>query len=236
MGRSPSFLWRSFYNARSLLETGLRWRIGNGVKVRIGDKWLPKPGTFKLSLPHCTLDTNSRVADLIDRTAGRWKVEVLRGKVANDDLDLIKTIPISIFPKQDRLVWHFTQHGAYSVKSGYYIALQRKRSGLYIGESSNQSSCSGFWKRLWNLRVPPKVKNFLWRACREILPVRERLFRKGIGPSKVCPVCNAEDETVLHALVRCSAANVVWFASSLGLRSDMIMGSSFFDWFDAIVQ
>lgn len=30
LGRNPSFIWRSFCSARTLLQEGLRWRVGDG--------------------------------------------------------------------------------------------------------------------------------------------------------------------------------------------------------------
>jgi hypothetical protein len=53
MGSRPSYAWRSIFNARGVLEAGLRWRVGNGEKIKIwGDRWLPPPSTSSLfSLP-----------------------------------------------------------------------------------------------------------------------------------------------------------------------------------------
>lgn len=36
------------------------------------------------------------------------------------------------------------------------------------------------WKRLWHLKLPPKIKMFLWRDCSHILPHQANLFRSRI--------------------------------------------------------
>lgn len=122
------------------------------------------------------------------------------------------------------------------MKSGYYLDTESKRNRLHIGESSNQSANSWLWRKLWQLKVPPKVKTFLWRACREVLPVKEKLSRKGIDNSQLCPAYNEEVESVMHALVLCPAAKIAWFASPLCLRSERIVAHSFFGWFGELVR
>jgi len=44
LGNRPLYAWRSIFNARGVLEGGIRWRVGNGEKIRIWkDKWLTSP-------------------------------------------------------------------------------------------------------------------------------------------------------------------------------------------------
>lgn len=41
-GSNPSFVWSSIKETQGLLREGIRWRIGDGRKVRVwGDPWLP---------------------------------------------------------------------------------------------------------------------------------------------------------------------------------------------------
>lgn len=53
IGSSPSFVRRSIWEARSVLELGTRWRIGIGDSVLIWkDIWVPGMNLFKItSLP-----------------------------------------------------------------------------------------------------------------------------------------------------------------------------------------
>ena len=58
--------------------------------------------------------------------------------------------------------------------------------------------------------MPPKVKNFLWRAYIDCIPTEFALMSKRVEISKFCPLCNASIETPLHILVNCPVARGIW--------------------------
>lgn len=45
---------------------------------------------------------------------------------------------------------------------------------------------SGRWYKIWKLAIPHKMKIFLWRFCRNNIPVRKRLNSKGISLPIIC--------------------------------------------------
>lgn len=52
LGNRPSFAWQSIMVAKSVVEDGIRWLVGNGDKVKIwNDKWIPNPETYKIMTP-----------------------------------------------------------------------------------------------------------------------------------------------------------------------------------------
>lgn len=89
--------------------------------------------------------------------------------------------------------------GQYSVKSAYAL-LQEMKGGNQL------SSNSGFWKKLWNLKIPLKVKHFLWRASKDCLPTKDQLRIKRVNVDALCPTCNLEVETTTHAIISCPFA------------------------------
>uniref|UniRef100_A0A803QEN3 RNase H type-1 domain-containing protein n=1 Tax=Cannabis sativa TaxID=3483 RepID=A0A803QEN3_CANSA len=44
----------------------------------------------------------------------------------------------------------------------------------------NEVSTTKFWKHLWALKVPPKVKNMIWRTGTDFLPTMCQLFTKRV--------------------------------------------------------
>ena len=116
---------------------------------------------------------------------------------------MIKAIPLSSSSQVDTLIWPFNPSGQYSVKSGYKFLQE-------CAENSHASvQESAFWKKVWGLEVPSKVKNFVWRACREALPTRKNLQRRKIVPDGLCDLCKAGEECS-HALFFCSDVQVIW--------------------------
>ena len=90
------------------------------------------------------------------------------------------------------------------MKSGYKFLQE-------CAENSHASAQdSAFWKKVWGLEVPSKVKNFVWRACREALPTRKNLQWRKIVPDGLCDLCKAGEEECSHALFFCSDVQVIW--------------------------
>ena len=53
------------------------------------------------------------------------------------------------------------------------------------------------------LQVPNKVRNLLWRACRDAMPTKANLVRRKIIKEPLCDRCHEAHETPLHALGLC---------------------------------
>ena len=68
-------------------------------------------------------------------------------------------------------------------------------------ESSEQRANHRVWNRLWQLRVPSKIKVFGWRACLNILPSKVNLVRRQILKEDRCGLCQRCPESVIHALL-----------------------------------
>lgn len=94
----------------------------------------------------------------------------------------------------DRRSWREEQSGYHSVKSAHNL-IQR------IKGTWSLDNTSGFWRKLWNLKIPPKVWNFLSRALTGCLPTRSQLYLKRVEVSLECSVCSSGREIVQHILV-----------------------------------
>lgn len=73
----------------------------------------------------------------------------------------------------------------------------------------------GNWNDIWRLKVPPKVKNLLWRMCRGCLPTRVRLQDKGVSCSTNCASCDSDYEDLNHLLFECPFSIQVWNAAGV---------------------
>ncbi|KAF5447348.1 hypothetical protein F2P56_032905 [Juglans regia] len=205
----PSYFWRSIMAARDMIVKGTRWRVGNGATINIlQDKWIPRPTTFRVQATCPSISIGDKVSSLIDQNSRQWNSKLVNQLFPQEEAEIIQQIPLSPSNCEDKLIWLGTPQGIYSVKSAYHML--REMEALEKGQGSNSSHRDQFWKRLWKLRITPTAKNFMWRVCNEALPTNFNLFKRKILDKPLCPICWQEDETILHALWSCPAAQDVW--------------------------
>lgn len=63
--------------------------------------------------------------------------------------------------------------------------------------------------------VPNKVKHFAWKACRNILPMKENLWKRKITCDGVCDGCGQAIESTDHLFWFYQKARKVWSHSNL---------------------
>jgi ribonuclease HI len=95
-------------------------------------------------------------------------------------------------------------------------------------ESSFRRGQNELWKGIWNMHSPNVAKNFMWRACKNLLPTKDNLMRKRIIDEPLCPICMLEVETTFHAIWDCSASRDVWGASLRIFQKSTFPVSDFF--------
>ncbi|KAK2650956.1 hypothetical protein Ddye_018445 [Dipteronia dyeriana] len=193
-----SFLWKSFVWGKELLDAGSRWCIADGSSVSIyHDRWLPRPISFKVQSPP-VLDIFAKVGCL-KLSSGAWNEDLIHASFEPDEASLILNLPCSLSPSPDAVLWYFDKLGSYTVKSGYHFGCERilkpSTSGLNLVES--------WWKALWPLKVPGKVKLLIWRGCHNWLPCKGVLSRQGFSGDQICSVCHSRPESPMHALWGC---------------------------------
>ena len=67
----------------------------------------------------------------------------------------------------------------------------------------------GLWKTIWSLKCPCKLRNFAWRASKNILPTKTRLRDRHVQVDVECDMCKAT-ETPGHVFWGCGLAMEVW--------------------------
>ncbi|XP_042944607.1 uncharacterized protein LOC122278487 [Carya illinoinensis] len=154
LGAGPSFAWRSIIAGMHTLKTGLMWRMGDGCSINIWTaKWIPSLPHFQVSTPREPDYWCEKVCDLLEPGQRRWNEELLMEMFSEEEIKAITSIPISARGREDRLTWHLTNNGLYSVKSGYHH--QKQLEVEELGENSHKQMEIRVWKRLWKMKVAP---------------------------------------------------------------------------------
>lgn len=111
------------------------------------------------------------------------------------DAVLSQTANIVLTHEQDEFRWNLTSSGMFSVKS-HYLALVH----CDIPNINNQ---------LWKLKVPLKVRIFLWYLCQGVVLTKDNLAKRNWQGSTRCCFCHHE-ETIKHLFFDCRLARTVW--------------------------
>ena len=75
-----------------------------------------------------------------------------------------------------------------------------------------------FWKTIWGLNVPNKIKSFSWRASKNILPTKSNLGRRNILDNPTCEACDEEAKSSGHCLWSCPKACEIWTLSGISFE------------------
>ncbi|XP_031125428.1 uncharacterized protein LOC116027784 [Ipomoea triloba] len=224
IGPNPNACWRGIYAAKDLICGGIRRRIGDGASTRIWDSpWLPDSDPCIQTLQPQYLST-ATVSGLINPNTNEWDEEILMDIFEPRDVELIKRVPIS--PGYvDSWYWLDDLRGIYSVKSGY-----KRIRGVVSPLTDDFTS----WNKVWNLKIPPRWKTFLWRAITNTLPTTNNLIQRRLDINPFCPLCAIQAESVSHVFICCAFAVNVWRTSHIDISDGA--GLSFSMWFEQLLN
>ncbi|XP_062102834.1 uncharacterized protein LOC133812999 [Humulus lupulus] len=220
--------WRLLTNPNSLVSRTFKaryYRNGNYLSAELGSNpsyiwrsiWEVKDLVTSV---HPAL-IGAKVSSLLLVDSREWDVDLLKDLFNDRDLRCILSIPLSNNRPMDSWFWSLEPFGFFTVKSCYKFLQVLKN-----GEATDLEMT--FWKGLWKVRVPPKVKDLVWRASTGCLPTNSQLHSRYVGVDPLCPLCQSDRETITHALVGCSRVWQCWV--SLGFRLVRPASETFTSW------
>lgn len=142
------------------------------------------------------------MAQLIDEDTRMWKLDLIKKTFFSHEAEVILGMPLSPRMLKDSLIWAWSKNNDFIVKSAYSMALKvLKKAHLAKegGECSNKGKIAGLWKLVWQLECPNKIKHFLWRACKNIIPTNFCLASRKVTLDSSCGFCGGY-ESSSHAL------------------------------------
>ncbi|XP_065632397.1 uncharacterized protein LOC136068763 [Quercus suber] len=212
-------IWKAAKKGRDTFNEGSMWTIGKDSKLSfLWDNWT---GIGPL---RCIIQ------GLLTQGADQWKVcdiiSDLRwdwGRIPFDIPLTIKSIiqatPIPFMSRgQDRLAWSGNPRGIFDLKSAYFLAT--------VDEIVPPFSSGWIWK----LEMLPKIRNFLWLCQHNSIGVKSCLARRGVVADKLCPICQREPESIIHALRDCAWVREVWMQLGVNIANQEFWRSNIQDW------
>ncbi|CAB4286331.1 unnamed protein product [Prunus armeniaca] len=106
-----------------------------------------------------------KMDELIDHTTKQWREDVIRLCFNPDEAKHILSITISRWGCPNKLIWHFSKHEGYVVKSSYELARHLQCNGELGhkggGEMSSTHGRNDVWPTLSSLVARPKIRAFV---------------------------------------------------------------------------
>lgn len=158
-----------------------------------------------------------KVADLINPVTRSWNKQFIEVAFWPIDCERILAIPIGAIISEDRLVWHYSKEGIYSVKTAYQVMYDARCSEAGSSMRASSGVLDVNWQEIWRLDIPPKIRMFLWRVCKNFLPHALELFRSHISTNPFCVRCKSEVEATVHVLMVCRGLREIWQSSLFGI-------------------
>ncbi|KAL8124645.1 hypothetical protein AgCh_012338 [Apium graveolens] len=203
-GNNSSTVWGGIWQVKELLKGGYRWVVGNGSDIiATKDHWLRDKNNFCVEDFHGYAGRSECVKSLFIPGTKIWDERKVKQLFMMVDAKAILATRVPHHEVEDRIVWSSSKDGIYTVKAGYNFWHNRNVDSSAIPQSNG-------WHKVWQLTLPHKVKIFIWRFCRNNLPVRVRLQGKGIPVPTSCPMCNVDIENLRHVFFECSFAMSCW--------------------------
>ncbi|MCH94279.1 putative ribonuclease H protein, partial [Trifolium medium] len=161
-----SSIWSGVKNKFQEVCCNSFWQIGNGEDVNFWlDPWCGDPLVLSLAIPsqmHSLL--KAKVKDFIEDQS--WKIPNCLLLAYPILQNLVDSITIPMFEKEDKLLWNLSHDGDLSLKDAY---------SFY-----NPAGQQLIWTKLvWNAYIPPSKSMIIWRCLQHKLPTDDNLSLRG---------------------------------------------------------
>ena len=125
---------------------------------------------------------------------GFWRA--LTGDKWTSWLHLVnRLMDVQLSNQPDTFKWNLTTSKKFTVKS------------LYLDFMNDHTRF--LRKYIWKMKVPLKIKIFMWFLHRKVLLTKDNLAKRNWNGSKKCCFCD-QDETIQHLFITCPFAKMVW--------------------------
>ena len=146
---------------------------------------------------------------MIDVEDKGWNFSLLKRVFLPFEAEIIGDIPLSTRLPKDKQIWAETSNGLFLVRSAYKVAMDLSKP-IEFASSSDGDSMRQFWKKLWKIQVPHKIRHFIWRAACDILPTKVNIVHRHVILEGGCEKCGDNLESLLHLCRECPKACETW--------------------------
>ena len=202
-----------YYSGEEAITLGIRSKVHSGYKINVWeDPWIPstpaRPARSRVPVVHPKMTVSS----LIDFKSKEWDARLLEQYVDQEDIPMIQNLAISPIHRRDNFCWNYTKNGQYTVKSGYWVAMNLMRTDEDV--EGLQPSITKLQAFAWTVNAPQKICHLIWQLISGHVAVTRNLVCRNMRCDNYCPRCGEPEEIVTHAIFECPPALQAWALSS----------------------
>ncbi|CAJ2636955.1 unnamed protein product [Trifolium pratense] len=204
IGHNPSYVWRSIWSAKFVVRNGYQWVVGSGHDIPIWNhRWI-SDGSIIPTPPNLHEElANMTISDIFIGNEKRWNAHLIQDLVDDNTATKILKTHLLASVQNDRIIWRYEKNDIYSVKSAY-------RYCVVDAIDTSHLQVPGHWNLIWTIKSPPKLRNFLWRLCRNCVPTRVHLNAKGVNCPNSCVLCDDGLKDSHHVFFFCKNSESLW--------------------------
>ena len=194
-----SHFWQGLMEIKHIFWACCKIEIGNGEKTSFWeDHWTADASLASMFPRLFSVSTNKEVTvkEVIEqRYVSLHFRRAIVGELHAQWVQLVQMLNgVSLRDEPDRLRWTLTRSGNFSVKS-LYLAMQLSNTVPYTF--------------LWKVKIPLRVKTFLWLVLKKSILTRDVLLKRGGKCESKCLLCG-KNESIAHLFFLCPLARYVW--------------------------
>lgn len=110
------------------------------------------------------------------------------------DAKRVLHIPLVRTPHDDKATLSGKASSTFSIKTAYKL-LQND------GPKIIQAFSRDYYRKLWSLDIPKKIKISMWQISNNYLPTRVNLQRRRLVADAMCPICRNGTENRKHVFL-----------------------------------
>ncbi|XP_060970646.1 uncharacterized protein LOC133037410 [Cannabis sativa] len=219
---SDSWFWKNVTKSRDVIRKGACKRVADGQDTNIWlDPWIAHQKGFTPHSSGRVVSRETKVADLLLQNGG-WNIQKLHSLFNQETISAILTEGVPAGRGKDSWLWTLESNGRFSCKSAYLAQT--------VDSSSPREVAPSMWNKLWNSKIPERLKVLWWCILSKALPVRSVLGRRFPIEDESCPLCGTESETMEHLFLSCNVAFHLWRSSPWVIFPICDAGIRMWDW------
>lgn len=152
---------------------------------------------------------------------------MVRSKFNAFEAETILNIPLNR-SGDDIRCWLLSKNGKFTVKEGYHIECNNFHPLPFQSDIPDMK----LWNKIWKVRIPPKIRIFLWRAMRDFISSHANLKSHHVLTDPSCSFCKFHYASTSHTLIFCPMVVHIWKDSIFWTHLKLLKDASFFECVD----